>query len=66
MNAHEAFVEILDINETIEGLKSRNTGNTVDGILCSAVTLLSNYRTVIDNELKNTEIFKSDKLTNII
>ena len=66
MTAHDAFIEILDINETIEELKNRNIGNTVDGALCTAVTLLTNYRTLIDNELENIVLFKHDQLTNII
>ena len=69
MNAYEAMVAILDINETIEALKKRY--NTEDSQvvnltgkqdLIKSVELLTKYRELLIAEMEATtlEVFKYD------
>ena len=46
ITAYDAFVAVLDINETIEELKKRNTDNQPDLVNCKAVDLLIQYTLV--------------------
>ena len=54
--AHTAFIEILDINETIDALKEKNSDKTPDFALCKATELLEKYRDVLVESMKNTEL----------
>ena len=54
--AYNAMTDILSINETIEQLKSRNADNVPDLVLCNSVSLLSEYRKVLVEAMKHTEI----------
>lgn len=56
MNAFEAMNSVLDINETIEGLKARNTDSTPDLLNCKAVELLGQYRTLLVAEMEATTL----------
>ena len=56
MTAYGAFVEVLDINETIEELKNRNVAKQPDTVLCKTVELLEHYRGVLSKALKNTTL----------
>lgn len=67
MNAYEAMVAILDINETIESLKSRYNKNdsqvvdlTNEKDLMKSVELLTKYRELLIAEMKatNLEVFE--------
>ena len=60
MTAYDAFTEILDINETIEGIKKKNMEKEPDRHLCKSVTLLCNYREILAEALRSTEL-KFDK-----
>lgn len=62
MTAYEAFVAILDINETIEALKSSNNGNMPDRDTCKAVELLIQYRQLLATVMKKTilGVFEDD------
>ena len=54
--AYTAFAEILDINETIEALKEKNSDKIPDLALCEATELLEKYRDVLVETMKNTEL----------
>lgn len=56
MSAYDAFTAVLDINETIDELKSRNNGKTPDFTLCRATTLLADYRGVLSELMRQTDI----------
>ena len=56
MNAHEAMNAILDINETVEEMKSKNTDTTPDLLSCKAVELLIQYRELLVAEMKSTTL----------
>ena len=56
MNAYEAMVAILDINETVEELKNRNTEKTPDLVGCKAVELMVQYRQLLIAEMKATKL----------
>ena len=56
MTAYEAMSTLLDINETIEALKSRNTANAPDLELCKAVELLEGYRHLLALEMMETSL----------
>ena len=53
---YDLMADILDINETVEKLKMRNTGETPDLDLCNATKLLLTYRDVCVNLLKQTVV----------
>lgn len=56
ITAYGAMVAILDINETIEDLKSRNTDKQPDTVLCKTTGLLADYREVLISAMEHTEI----------
>ena len=56
MTAYDAFTEVLDINETVDELKNRNVAKEPDQTLGKAVTLLTNYRSILAEALRNTEL----------
>ena len=56
--AYDAFVEILDINETIDKVKEKNNGKEPDMTLCKVTELLANYRGMLADLMMNTELFK--------
>ena len=56
MDAWQAMNTVLDINETIEQLKIRNSGNMPDLILCKSEDLLAKYRELLCLEMKATEL----------
>lgn len=56
MTAYEAMGKILDINELVENLKSRNTGKEPDLDLCKATELLEDYRNLIVLEMMATDL----------
>ena len=62
MTAYDAFIAVLDINETIEELKKRNTDNQPDLVNCKAVDLLVQYRQVLERVMKKTilGVFEDD------
>ena len=62
MTAYEAFLAVLDINETIEVLKQKNTGDACDPVLAVCTQLLTDYRTLLKEEMKSTElkVFQKD------
>lgn len=60
MSAYEGMCSILDINETIEALKEKNSSNTPDLALCKATELLAKYRSVISELMMQTEILKRE------
>lgn len=54
--AYEAFVDILDINETMDKLKSMNMGKEPNQTLCKATTLLADYRAMLADLMMQTEL----------
>ena len=52
MNAYEAMVSILDINETLEEMKKNNTNDYPDLVSCKAQELLVKFRDVLVEEMK--------------
>lgn len=56
ITAYGAMVAILDINETIEDLKNRNTDKQPDEVLCKTTGLLADYREVLISAMEKTEI----------
>lgn len=54
--AYDLMVAILDINETMEKLKERNTESVPDLDLCNANKLLLQYRDVCVDLLKQTVV----------
>lgn len=56
MTAYDAMGKILDINELLEALKSRNTGKEPDLDLCKATELLEDYRDLIVMEMMVTNL----------
>lgn len=47
MTACDLFDDILDMNESIEYLKSKNNSSTPDLQICKAVTVLTKYRDIL-------------------
>lgn len=62
MTAHDAMMSILDVNESLEDLKERNTSNTPDLRLCIVQNLLIQYRELLVAEMKATtlEVFNNE------
>ena len=56
MSAYDAFVAILDINETLDKVKSMNTGKEPDLTLCKVTGLLADYRSVLAELMMKTDI----------
>lgn len=56
MTGYEAMTQILDVNETLEELKKINVGDGPDLFVCKIADLLDSYRTVLIQEMKNTEL----------
>ena len=56
ISAYGAMVAILDINETIEGIKTMNNTNPANPVLCKTTGLLADYREVLIEAMENTEI----------
>ena len=63
MNAYEAMVSILDINETLEEMKKNNTNDYPDLVSCKAQELLVKFRDVLVEEMKRTvlEVYNGNK-----
>ena len=63
MNAYEAMVSILDINETIEEIKQNNIKDEPDLLMCKTQDLLVKFREVLVAEMKKTtlEVFNDNK-----
>jgi hypothetical protein len=56
MNAYDAMITILDINETLEELK-KNNAHTVPNMLdCKSHDLLESFRSLLIAEMKSTEL----------
>ena len=56
MKAYSAMMSILDINETLEKIKSKNTDSEPDLVLCKTCNLLESYRDLLCNELMKTDL----------
>ena len=56
MKAYQAMVTILDINETIEKLKNKNTSSEPDLVICKTCDLLDSYRDLLCNEMMKTDL----------
>ena len=56
MTAYKAMAEILNINEDLEYLKSKNTGSQPNQRICGLVALLENYKSVLMQLMLNTEL----------
>ena len=56
MTALQGMTDILDINETVERLKSENTGNIPDLNACKEVELLIRYRTLLVEVMDKTDL----------
>lgn len=56
MNALQAMTTVLDINETIEQLKIRNSDAVPDLTLCKTVDLLEKYRQLLGLEMAETDL----------
>ena len=52
--AYDAFIDIIDTNETIDGLKDMNYGNQPNKVLCNAIRLLVDYRSVLSELMMKT------------
>lgn len=57
MTAYDAFVAVLDINETLEKVKTMNMGKEPDLTLCKVTSLLTDYRSVLAELMMRTELF---------
>lgn len=64
--AYDATSAILDINETIEALKAKNADKTPDFALCKATDLLTDYRIILTDTLRHTELQFGAKTDNYI
>ena len=56
MTAYDAFIEVMDINESIEALKEVNNEKEPNLAVCKITDLLMNYRDLLGDCLKNTEV----------
>ena len=56
MTAYDAFVEILEINETIDALKEKNNDTVPDMVLCQSIRLLTSYRDLLGKALQKLSI----------
>ena len=62
MNAKEAMIAILDINEMIEQLKDDNKETTPNLKNCRLISMLTDYRTLLCAEMQATtlKVFEHD------
>ena len=60
MSAYDAFVAVLDINETLEKVKSMNMGKEPDMTLCKVTGLLADYRSVLSELMMRTDLFSDN------
>ena len=62
MNAQEAMIAVLDINEMIEQLKDDNKETIPNLRNCKLISLLTDYRTLLCAEMKDTnlKVFEHD------
>lgn len=56
MNAFDAMVDVLTINETVEKLKNKNTGDYPDKMISDLIRLLVHYRDVLTEEMSATTL----------
>ena len=62
MTAYDAMLDILSINESIDAIKNRNTGDQPNLLDCTVVDLLTRYRTLLTEEMTATmlEVFRDE------
>ena len=56
MTAYKAMAEILNINDDVEYLKSKNNGNQPNKRICGLIESLENYKTLLMLAMLNTEL----------
>ena len=56
MTAYEAMADILNINEGVEYLKSKNTDSVPDKDICNIVDTLLRYRDILVECMVNTQL----------
>ena len=64
MTVYDLFNDILDMNESIEYLKSQNSGSTPDLDCCKAVDVLTRYRDKLLDISKKIEIEQIEVVVN--
>lgn len=62
MTAYDAMLDILSINESLDAIKNRNTGDQPDLLDCTVIDLLARYRTLLAEEMAVTmlEVFRDE------
>lgn len=56
MTAYDALVQVLNVNELVDDIKSVNTDNVANPTLCRITDTLVSYRGLLLDCMENTEL----------